>query len=560
MATYYMHTTENSLTTRRPFIRLDEVAASTMYIIEDIAGKTTAGNWTSAGLGGGITADIGVTFTTSANVASKADWGNAKVRAVISVTAVELNKSYTIVSAGTSIFTNIPGWPTNAAVAVGTVFTPSSLTGHADWGTGKVVEGIVAKVTLGGNSNFFSVTNSANNNPLLQVTNSTITLGKGHTDTSDIYTLSVANIAAQTVTIENVSVVNNTATSLDVHVGGDSTKYLKYSATGVATYAPASRVGTIITDTANWLDSTTTVSKELARLIDVATEYSRAIVAENRLALSVSTESSRAIAAEDKLALSVSTEGSRAIVAENQLALSVSTESSRAIVAENRLALSVSTEGSRAIAAENQLALSVSTESSRAIVAENRLALSVSTESSRAIVAENQLALSVSTEGSRAIAAENALLAYINNYMTGDNIAENFVVSGTFSAANTATYSITAVNAIATAATIDNLITNNSTGYSDARLKKDIENVTDATAKINALRPVFYNWNDKPSLNPDFKELGFIAQEVEVVLPHVVRTLDDEIGTKAVAYDRIVSLLVAALKEHDIRITALEHK
>jgi hypothetical protein len=210
--------------------------------------------------------------------------------------------------------------------------------------------------------------------------------------------------------------------------------------------------------------------------------------------------------------------------------------------------------------AENQLAFSVSTEGSRAIVAENQLAFSVSTEGSRAIVAENQLAFSVSTEGSRAMAAELALLKYVNNFMTGENIAENINITGTMASGHTTTYSIAAGSVIANAATIESVISASSTGFSDARLKKDVENVVDATSKVNALRPVFFNWNDKPSLNPDCKEIGFIAQEVEVVLPHVVRTLDDEIGTKAVAYDRIVSLLVAALKEHDIRITALEHK
>ena len=109
-------------------------------------------------------------------------------------------------------------------------------------------------------------------------------------------------------------------------------------------------------------------------------------------------------------------------------------------------------------------------------------------------------------------------------------------------------------------ATMNNIVAGNVTGYSDARLKKDVEDVLDATAKVNALRPVFYNWNDKPSLNEGHKEMGFIAQEVEAVLPNVVRTLDDEMKTKTVAYDRIVSLLVAALKEHDVRISVLERK
>jgi hypothetical protein len=176
------------------------------------------------------------------------------------------------------------------------------------------------------------------------------------------------------------------------------------------------------------------------------------------------------------------------------------------------------------------------------------------------VSAEGSLTSRVSSEESRAAVAEENLLKYINNFMGGTNIATALKVTGevTGSAFNTA--SLTAGTVAASAATIALLVSNNSTGYSDARLKKDVEDVLDATAKVNALHPVFYNWNDRASLNPGMKEIGFIAQELEAVLPHVVRTLDDEMGTKTVAYDRLVSLLVAALKEHDVRITALENK
>ena len=139
--------------------------------------------------------------------------------------------------------------------------------------------------------------------------------------------------------------------------------------------------------------------------------------------------------------------------------------------------------------------------------------------------------------------------------MSGSNVASALNVNGTVHAVEFVGQEVAAATVMATT-----VVSAANTGYSDARLKKDVEDVLEATAKVNALHPVFYNWNDKPSLNPGMKEIGFIAQELEAVLPHVVRTLDDEMGTKTVAYDRLVSLLVAALKEHDVRITALEKK
>jgi predicted acyltransferase (DUF342 family) len=103
---------------------------------------------------------------------------------------------------------------------------------------------------------------------------------------------------------------------------------------------------------------------------------------------------------------------------------------------------------------------------------------------------------------------------------------------------------------------------------SDARLKKDIAEIEGALAKVSALRPVEYNWNSgAATFNADHKEIGFIAQEVEAVIPNVVSTEAGPEGLKRVAYDRITSLLVAAVKDQAAvierlteRIAALESR
>jgi cell shape-determining protein MreC len=65
-----------------------------------------------------------------------------------------------------------------------------------------------------------------------------------------------------------------------------------------------------------------------------------------------------------------------------------------------------------------------------------------------------------------------------------------------------------------------------------------------------ALRGVNYLWKieDFPKNNFDTTlQIGFIAQEVEKIVPEVVRT--DEKGFKSVEYSKVVALLIEALKE-----------
>ena len=68
------------------------------------------------------------------------------------------------------------------------------------------------------------------------------------------------------------------------------------------------------------------------------------------------------------------------------------------------------------------------------------------------------------------------------------------------------------------------------------------------------LRGVSLEWDreNHPDHNfPDGRQLGFIAQEVETVLPEVVGTDDD--GYKAISYQNIVPVLVEAVKSLEQR-------
>lgn len=103
---------------------------------------------------------------------------------------------------------------------------------------------------------------------------------------------------------------------------------------------------------------------------------------------------------------------------------------------------------------------------------------------------------------------------------------------------------------------IGNITATGSITPSDGRLKKDVSTLLakDGLKAINALRPVRYHWKDKHSGNGRF-EMGFIAQELEAVLPELVYDIKehqykDVKGTiKAVQYERIIAPMVLAIQQ-----------
>ncbi len=107
-----------------------------------------------------------------------------------------------------------------------------------------------------------------------------------------------------------------------------------------------------------------------------------------------------------------------------------------------------------------------------------------------------------------------------------------------------------AAKASLTGATFTGVVTApNFVSSSDARLKSDVETIGDALALVSALRGVRFTMDGS-------RQIGVIAQEVETVLPEVVR--DNEAGQLSVAYGNITGLLIEAVKELAARVAALE--
>ena len=103
---------------------------------------------------------------------------------------------------------------------------------------------------------------------------------------------------------------------------------------------------------------------------------------------------------------------------------------------------------------------------------------------------------------------------------------------------------------------VDGNIYNTSGGYyygapSDKRLKENIHAIKDPIAKVKALNGVTFDWkkNKKHSV-------GVIAQDVEKVFPELV--FENKEGSKFVAYQNLVGVLIEAVKEQQKQIDTLK--
>ena len=105
------------------------------------------------------------------------------------------------------------------------------------------------------------------------------------------------------------------------------------------------------------------------------------------------------------------------------------------------------------------------------------------------------------------------------------------------------------------------IIANSIAGSSDVRFKSHITPIENPLQKVLQLRGVHFDWNTKDFPDRKFsdqKAIGLIAQEVEKVLPEVVQTEKTPEGYKAVQYDKVVALLVEAIKEQQKQIDRLK--
>ena len=97
------------------------------------------------------------------------------------------------------------------------------------------------------------------------------------------------------------------------------------------------------------------------------------------------------------------------------------------------------------------------------------------------------------------------------------------------------------------------VITGDFNDISDILFKKNIEFHGYGLVAVNSLKPREFNW--KQINRPQEKQIGFIAQEVEEIIPEVIHGFD---GNKSINGTGLISILTKAIQELSQEVTTLK--
>lgn len=95
---------------------------------------------------------------------------------------------------------------------------------------------------------------------------------------------------------------------------------------------------------------------------------------------------------------------------------------------------------------------------------------------------------------------------------------------------------------------------NGTINTSDQRLKTNITNLNYGLDALMQLQPVSFNWTSNPSSGT---KLGLIAQQVQKVIPEVVKVGDDENHTLGIYYSDLIPVTIKGIQEQQGRIQEL---
>ena len=110
----------------------------------------------------------------------------------------------------------------------------------------------------------------------------------------------------------------------------------------------------------------------------------------------------------------------------------------------------------------------------------------------------------------------------------------------------------------------DILATGEITANSDARLKKELRTIDNATEKLRYMRGYTFRRKREAEQEEDIdavtrREVGLLAQEVMELIPEAVRT-DPATGMHSIAYGNMVAVLIEAARETDARLQTQERE
>lgn len=89
--------------------------------------------------------------------------------------------------------------------------------------------------------------------------------------------------------------------------------------------------------------------------------------------------------------------------------------------------------------------------------------------------------------------------------------------------------------------------------YSDIRLKKDINNITNSIDIVKQIQGVQFNW-----ISNQKHDYGVIAQQMQKVLPESVITQKQ--GLKRVNYMMMIPFLIESIKQLNNKVQQLQHE
>ena len=94
---------------------------------------------------------------------------------------------------------------------------------------------------------------------------------------------------------------------------------------------------------------------------------------------------------------------------------------------------------------------------------------------------------------------------------------------------------------------------------SDERLKENIFTISGSLDKVMAIGGYEFDWKTIKGIHEnEGHDIGVIAQEIQKVLPEIVTMRDN--GYLAVKYEKIVALLIEAIKEQQKQIDEIKAK
>jgi len=147
-------------------------------------------------------------------------------------------------------------------------------------------------------------------------------------------------------------------------------------------------------------------------------------------------------------------------------------------------------------------------------------------------------------------------------FVDSDNTAFFFNGAGN-TVANSVQTTTLGVGTTPTGTTGEIVATNNITAYfSDERLKTRFSNIPNAVDKIMSLSGFYYEPNEvAQALGYEKKtEIGVSAQEVQAVFPEIVAPAPIDNKYLTVRYEKLVAVLIEAIKEQQANINRLEEK